>query len=290
MRYLLRYSNWLLLESEETLGYPWNLRPDLGSLGERLVRMARRGDYGDKSRVARNPETPPYYLEELSTVDQEEKRLDVSDIVIQVAQNPNTPAKALHRLAGHEDVRVQLGVANNPNVSEETLWELGHNDLFQLRYAVARNPKCSSRLLMALSEDPTDTVIEMALRHPNMPIDRLQSFADSPAISNEWKGSIAGNPSSTPEVLMSIWKKTKFSLVLLKLIANPNCPLSILVRESRSLIDRHREAAQDRLGKIFFKDPSAREEAHRIETALDLGIDPDEEVDRSGDFLKDIDI
>lgn len=290
MRYLLRYGNWLLLESEETRNNPRDIIPDPDSMAERMVSAARRGGYGIKAQVASDPKTLPYYLEELSTIDQEEKRLDVSDIMIRVAQNPNTPVKVLDRLAGHEDVRVQLGVANNLSVSEETLWELGHSELFQLRYAAARNPKCSAELLMFLSEDPIDTVIEMALRHPNMPIDRLQSFADSLNISNEWKAAIAINPSSTPDVLRSVWKKTKFSPVILKLIDNPNCPLSILVMESRSLIDRHREAAQDRLEKIFFKDPSAREEAHRIETALDLGIDPDEEVDRSGDFLKDIDI
>lgn len=290
MGYLLRYDNWLLLESEETRDNPWDLRPDLGSLGDRIVRMARNSDLSIKAQAARNPDTPPYYLEELSTIDQEEKKLDVSDVMISVARNPNTPARVLDRLAGHEDVRVQLGVANNTNVPQKTLWNLGHDELFQLRYAVARNPNCSPKLLMVLSEDPTDTVIEMALRHPNMPIDRLQSFADSLNISNEWKGSIASNPSATPDVLTSLWKKTKFSLVLLKIIAHPNCPLSILVRESRSLIDRHREAAQDRLGRIFFKEPSAREEAERIEAMLDLGLDPDEQVDRPEDFLKDIDI
>jgi len=93
-----------------------------------------------------NPTAPPAVLEVFSHSDSEA-------FVLRVAENPNTWATTLDKLATHASSKVRQAVACNHNTPLEVLSDLAHDESVDVRYAVAENANRTSEILRELSND-----------------------------------------------------------------------------------------------------------------------------------------
>ncbi len=88
----------------------------------------------------------------------------MSRSVRQVAENPSTPAQALHKLAKSLDVGVRTAIADHINTSIETIMFLTQDASADLRYALAENHNIDSSALHLLTEDTNPYVAQRALK------------------------------------------------------------------------------------------------------------------------------
>ena len=96
--------------------------------------------------IAQNTDTPANYLEKLAKDEDREVRLEV-------ARNENTPIHILEKLAEDENDEVRSWVAYNKNNSVCALEKLAQDKSAGVRYQVANNPHTNSKIIKLLFED-----------------------------------------------------------------------------------------------------------------------------------------
>ena len=112
-----------------------------------------------------NPTAPPAVLEVFSHSDSEA-------FVVRVAENKNTWATTLAKLATHKTSKVRQAVACNHNTPLEILADLAHDECVDVRYAVAENANRTHDILTELSNDDNCHVAarsQKTLARMNMP-------------------------------------------------------------------------------------------------------------------------
>ena len=75
------------------------------------------------------------------------------NVILEEANNSNTPPEVLEDLSRDEDYRVREAVAKNPNTSPEILENLSHDEDQFVREAVAYNSNTPPEVLENLSHD-----------------------------------------------------------------------------------------------------------------------------------------
>ncbi|CAB4159404.1 hypothetical protein UFOVP699_140 [uncultured Caudovirales phage] len=103
----------------------------------------------------------PITLERLS----EDPELDVR---VNVADNPNSPEKALRRVYDEKDedsgTMINKKLARNPNTPVDILIDLSKHPFTIFRVAVAQNPSLPMEDLVRMLEDPNELVVETVKR------------------------------------------------------------------------------------------------------------------------------
>jgi hypothetical protein len=96
--------------------------------------------------IATHPDSPPAVLEYLCNVDCE-------DLLVRIAENPQTSAPTLSRLALSEYDSVRIAVSDNENTPIHVIKALTKDPSVDLRYNMAENPALPAILLAELSAD-----------------------------------------------------------------------------------------------------------------------------------------
>ena len=109
---------------------------------------------------AKNPETSPDYLFELSMIEND-------DIRLAIANNPNTDLLTLYKLSEIENDDIRLAIANNHNTEWHILYNLTKIENDEIRFAVANNPNANSFILSELSKIDNRAIQQAVLNHPN---------------------------------------------------------------------------------------------------------------------------
>lgn len=188
----------------------------------RLLKAAvRKGPDRWHLAIAENPNCPPVVLDEIvcDSVDHQARLVALKhrrcprstlayaarraardrrapsqgECAAAVAGNPNSPPRALRRVAGmNEWVRSHL--AANPAVSERMLVDLAEAEDSRVRSGVARNPAAPPRVLAGLASDDLPVVRAAVAANPSTPAGSLQALAvdSSPVV----RAAAAGNPST----------------------------------------------------------------------------------------------
>ena len=69
---------------------------------------------------------------------------------LKLARNPNTPPETLVNLSRHKDWSVRCGVARNRNTPVKTLELLAQDENSDVRYNVAYNPNATEEILLTI--------------------------------------------------------------------------------------------------------------------------------------------
>jgi len=103
------------------------------------------------------------------------------DVMVETAENPNTPEEVLKEFAGSENKELRKAVAKNPVAGAEILDKLSKDEDEDVRYYVAKNKNTAPEVLRHLSEEEKgfeysalNMVLAMNLRTP---VDVLEMIA-----------------------------------------------------------------------------------------------------------------
>jgi hypothetical protein len=78
---------------------------------------------------------------------------DIREVMLRVAEDPETPASVLAEMASDEDVEVRLSVAQNPNTPGLIVELLALDENPDVRYGLAENPNVPIPILQILAKD-----------------------------------------------------------------------------------------------------------------------------------------
>ena len=170
-------------------------------VSESLSRSAHSKDHTSHSAMemivaqcllAENPNTPPRALNRLS-------RTGKASVLGRVALNPNTSHKTIERLATSGEWAVRRAVAYNPAASEPLLAHLASDSRREVRSAVAANRRLPSKLFCEMAHDRSFKVRESVASNPSLPSEVLQELAGDP----DWRvrSEIALRDDTPPPVL-----------------------------------------------------------------------------------------
>lgn len=129
-----------------------------------LVELAEGQCNGDdhtsyvKWLIANHPDSPATVLDYLAVPEAAAK------LLIRVAENPQTSAVTLTRLAGHESNEVRVAVADNRNTPPQVINELIKDADLDVRYSLAENANLDLAVLQELAKDENGYVAARAKR------------------------------------------------------------------------------------------------------------------------------
>ena len=156
-----------------------------------------------------------------------------ADILERIAQHPKVSKNTLAKIVtqGMDDLdesyrgcEVLIAVAENPNTSLMTLKRLSNCSDLDVRNAVAKNPNSSSAILRHMVR-VDNSIIPYVLTNPNIPMELLLKLAKS---TDHWtREGVACNPSTPPEVLTSLASDESY-YVRESLAENVNTPIDVL--------------------------------------------------------------
>lgn len=188
--------------------------------------------------VAENRNTPAAILERLAS--------DKCDRVrMKVAKHRNTPIHILERLSNDKDEWVRKNITRNPRTSESALrnvlGNVSKDDSFWCKEEVAKNPKTPVHVLEKLAfENPRDGyVLRAVAENPCTPAHVLQDIAANK--DDHVRGAVAGNLNTPASVLEELVKEKKSLHVLVNAIENPNTPLPILEKVLTGMSEKEGE-------------------------------------------------
>ena len=199
---------------ENALGYK-EVSPELFTI------LARDKDNDVLISVAQHPNTPREALTALI-------KGKNTDVIWVVAGNENTPPETLAALAGYGNTAIQIAVAQNPKTPPEALDVLAMEEDIEILEAVAENPNTSPETLTALAKSKKQTVRWKVAQNPHTLPPTLTALAGDRNISVRER--VAGNPNTLPETLTALAALTgaEDTYVVRAAARNPNTPLQTL--------------------------------------------------------------
>ncbi len=200
---------------ENALGYR-EISPEVFTI------LARDKDNDVLISVAQHPNTPPEALKALT-------KGKNTDVIWVVAGNENTPPETLAVLAGSGNTAIRIAVAQNPKTPPEGLAVLAMEEDIEILEAVAENPKTPPEALAVLAKSKKQTVRWKVAANPNTPSQTtLAALAGDKNISVRER--VAGNPKTLPETLTALAALTgaEDTYVVRMVARNPNTPLQTL--------------------------------------------------------------
>jgi len=144
-------------------------------------------------KLAEDPNTPAATLVKLA----EDENWSVR---WHVAKNTKTPGRVLTKLANDEDWRVLQNVAKNPSTPQDTLRMLAEKDV---RIIVARNTNAPPDTLAMLAKDNDEGIRWYVAANPSTPANTLLRLADDESLDTG-KNAV-DNPSMPANALAKIY-------------------------------------------------------------------------------------
>jgi len=183
------------------------------------------------------------------------------------AQNVDSPAHVLEKLAHHSDNYIRYLVARNTSTPVQALIELARDPDVFVREAIAASIITPIQTLIELAEDfHEETVARNAIANENYPLEKLNELIeqwDEDYLDDYLLLGLAGNPSTPQSILIRI-AQDAHGEVLGWLADNPNLPVDVL----RNLSREH-----PKLRENVAENPNAP-----IDLLIELSGDPDETV------------
>jgi hypothetical protein len=142
-----------------------------------------------------------------------------------IAENTNTPAATLVKLAGHKNLDVREAVAKHPAAPGDVLMLLASDRDWGVRYGVASNPATPIDLLTVLARDSDSDLRREVAGNPATPVEALTLLARDQERDVRW--AIAENRATPTEVLISL-AGDKEPYVRRAVAANPATPIDVL--------------------------------------------------------------
>ncbi len=170
----------------------------------------------------------------------------------ELAYSPATFPNVLKHLANHTDGSIWYGIAQNPNTPAETLRKLATEK--QAPTFLARNLNTPSDVLESLSTNQVQTVRLSIAQNPNTPLTLLQKLANdtdrevaqtAARVIAEQQGeytaeAVRKNPKTPPDVLEKLAQKDPRTVC-----KHPNTPPELLLEFSKSVDERLRESVAE---------------------------------------------
>ena len=144
---------------------------------------------------------------------------------LEVAKNPNTPAKVLELLAADADRHVRWAVAENPNTPATSLELLADDEFLYARKAVAENPNTPAKVLELLAADSNYGIRSAVAENLSTPAKLLELLADDD--DYYVRASVAANR-NTPAKILEILANDSEDYVRWSVAANRNTPATSL--------------------------------------------------------------
>jgi len=144
-----------------------------------------------------------------------------------VAQDPETPARILGKLADDSDRFVRSSVAENPKTPEKALSNLARDPVDEVRWNVAQNPKTPPAVLSELANDRDPDIRCEVAKHSALPPGLLAEFVNDEDV--RVRTGIAQNPNTPADVLTQLAKNSELE-VRQKVAKNVQTPPTVLAQ------------------------------------------------------------
>lgn len=164
-----------------------------------------------------------------------------------VARDPDAPPYILDQLSQDSDLLVRLLVAKNPATPPETLSHMSHDDHWQVKAYVASNTKTPSESLDELSENAHPLVQMQVASNTSARSKTLDRLARDPFIFV--KDKVAANSSTSARTLAMLAKDDDWA-VRRNVALNDNSPPQIVTVLSVDNVEIMRDAALYRRGQL----------------------------------------
>ena len=156
------------------------------------------------------------------------------------AENPNTPAEILTKLATSESVSIRERVAKHPNSNTSILAKLAKDRNTDVRIAVAKNPNTSENLLKLLINRGDREIRLAVVNNPNTLNMWLEEWAKNNSYSKlkraAMKEIITRNPDRLSLFLSEYHRNDRPSFTRLLVFLNPQTSSKILAKNYDSII------------------------------------------------------
>jgi Leucine rich repeat variant len=183
-----------------------------------------------RQTVAENPSTSPTVLTAMAQQDHLNSSSGSAHSVSgKIVERKDAPAEALDFVAKQPVQWMRIRVANHPNTSTETLTWLAENESHeQVLQAVVKHPRASEAVLERLGSHENENVRATIASHPNCPehLLLLEFFTQKPSTLVMLK--VAANP-NTPLSYLELFVSSQQSGLRAAVAANPNLPIAHLV-------------------------------------------------------------
>ncbi len=199
--------------------------------------------------LAESPNTHPRTLEKLAQLEDLRDGKNRSNIRCLVAANPSTPLDTLVRLSRDEDFQVLWGIAENPSSHQSILEMLAvHEDCYVRKY-VAKNPNLNHSILEKLSLDTEEGVRTSVAENPSVSQATLGNLSKD--IHQEVREAVAGNVNSSLATLEML-SRDESERVRREVALNPNSSDRILELLAQDMDDEVSEnAKRETVSKVF---------------------------------------
>jgi len=187
----------------------------------------------DEEDLAQNPDTPASVLEKLADNEDEHVRN-------RVAGNPNTPASVLEKLAGDETVR--WIVAENSSTPASVLEKLSEDEDEDVRREIAGNSSTPASVLEKLSEDEEDSVRCQIAGNSSTPVSLLEKLSEDE--DEDVRRRVAEN-SSTPATVLEKLAADEDKYVRGEVAENSNTSVSVLEKLAKDEDEDVRDVVTD---------------------------------------------
>lgn len=159
-----------------------------------------------------------------------------------LARNPDASADELAQLAERSsEMGILAMIARHPNASGALLGALwAHPHVIHIRYEAEHNPNPRDFAGYDASDEDNLHRMEAAIaRHPNVPTDMLEQFAQQARFG----GMVAVNPSTPPEILEAMVQDGQHYLsTIIAIGRHPNTPQDVLAQLAQNQDGRIQDA------------------------------------------------
>jgi 3-methyladenine DNA glycosylase AlkC len=175
--------------------------------------------------LAESPNTHPGTLEKLAQLEDLRDGKNRSNIRCRVAANPSTPPDTLNTLSSDADFQVLWGIAENPSSSQTILEMVALHEDSYVREHVAKNPNLDDSILEKLSRDAEEGVRTSVAENPSANQATLGNLSKDK--DQDVREAVAGNVNSSLAIL-ELLSKDESERVRREVALNPNSDERIL--------------------------------------------------------------
>lgn len=202
--------------------------------------------------LASQIKTPPTILEKIAEYPELNWNEEI-EIRIRIAKHPYTPTHVLEKLIGEGHSKVKKAIALRSKLSKQLIVQLAMDYRVHAMRFLARNRYISSDLLAELAQHSQLRVRQMAVRHPQTPVNVLTEAAEVPQL----RLFVAENPRTPVKILLKLAQDSRGD-VLKAVAENPNTPAFVLEELSENplhdlSLSRHPNTSPEVMEKVLWR-------------------------------------
>ena len=213
---------------------------------KRIYEQLRAGSYDEEYRksdvlcnIARNPNTPASVLDDII-------RTGYLTAAKAISHNPSLTAEQIDVLVRNSfDSTVRYNAAKLPNISLETLRLLAKVDNDDVRFGITEREYIPPEILNILADDPNADIRMEVADKPNLSLEIMEKLAFDENDTVRWD--IADNKTTPSQLLDKMVDQELNWMVLYSIARNDNTSTDTLAKLAKSDSERVKDLARGRL-------------------------------------------